>query len=50
MIPCTWCSGKHRRMRSLADHSQASIRLMTCAPMLAWVVTTPFGWLVVPLV
>ena len=30
-------------MRSLAIHSHASIRLVICAAMLAWVVTTPFG-------
>src|SRR5579864_2186082 len=50
MIPCTWCSGKHRRISSLADHSQASTRLVICAVMLAWVVTTPLGRFDVPLV
>src|ERR1700730_1686296 len=49
-IPCTWWRGNHNTTRSLADHSQASTRLITCAARLAWVVTTPFGWLVVPLV
>jgi len=50
MIPWTWCSGKHSKMRSSADHSQALTRVSICAPMLAWVVTTPLGRLVVPLV
>src|SRR5271170_1813716 len=50
IIPCTWCNGRHSKMRSAADHSQASTRLLICAVVLAWVVTTPFGRLVVPLV
>jgi hypothetical protein len=49
-MPCTWWSGSTRRMKSFAVHSQASMSDVTWARMFAWVVTTPFGFPVVPLV
>src|SRR5262249_57728213 len=50
MMPWTWCNGKHNRIRSSGDHSQASTNAVICALMFTWVVTTPLGRLVVPLV
>ena len=48
--PCTWLSGSTSRMRSRSLHAQASSSASTCAAMLPWVCTTPFGRPVVPLV
>ena len=50
MMPWTWCRGRNRGMTSEDCHSQASIRVLIWAAMVPWVVTTPLGLLVVPLV
>ena len=49
-MPWMWCSGRVRRIRSSCSHSQASTSDLIWASMLAWVVTTPLGRPVVPLV
>src|SRR5207302_2058854 len=49
-MPCTWWSGRTRRMRSSALHSQAVTSDVTWARRLPCVVTTPLGLPVVPLV
>src|SRR5216110_423861 len=49
-MPCTWWSGRTRRMRSSALHSHAVTSDVTWARRLPCVVTTPLGLPVVPLV
>ena len=49
-MPCTWCSGSTSRIASSAVHSHAVTRDVTWARRFPWVVTTPLGFPVVPLV
>ena len=49
-MPCTWCSGRTSRIASSAVHSHAVTKDVTWARRFTWVVTTPLGFPVVPLV
>ena len=48
--PWTWCSGSVWRMRSVAVQPQAAVSAVIRAVRLRWVVRTPLGRPVVPLV
>ena len=48
--PWMWCSGSVCRMRSEAVQAQAVVSAVICAARLRWVVRTPLGRPVVPLV
>ncbi len=42
-MPCTWCSGRQCRMRSLGSQAHAAHSVSTCAARLAWVCSAPAG-------
>ena len=49
-MPWIWCNGRNRGITSSSVQHQASIRVVIWARIVLWVLTVPFGLLVVPLV